>query len=41
VKIYSFSLILLVVCSITRFRNRVRGCNYPGTRTRFQIPCDL
>jgi len=26
-----------VICSITRFRNRVPGCNYPGTRTRFQL----
>jgi len=27
----------LVICSIARFRNRVPGCNYPGTRTRFQL----
>jgi len=27
----------LVICSITRFRNRIPGCNYPGTRTRFQV----
>jgi len=25
----------LVICSITRFRNWVPGCNYPGTR--FQL----
>jgi len=28
---------LLVICSTTRFRNRVPGSNYPGTRTRFQV----
>jgi len=27
----------LMICSITHFRNWVAGCNYPGTRTRFQL----
>ena len=27
----------LVICSIARFRNQISGCNYPGTRTRFQL----
>jgi len=40
------SLSGLVICTITRFWNRVPGCNYPGTRypvsTRAQdINCDL
>ena len=37
IKIYRIDGIV-VICSITRFRNRVPGCN---TRTRFQIPSDL
>jgi len=27
----------VMICSTTCFRNRVPGCNYPGTRTRFQV----
>ena len=36
----TFALIpwyFLVIYSITRFRNRVPGFYYPGTRTRFQV----
>jgi len=32
-----FIVFLLVTCSITHFRNPVSGCNYPGSRTRFQL----
>jgi len=28
---------VLLICNITCFRNRISSCNYPGTRTRFQI----
>jgi len=27
----------LMICSITHFRNRIPGYNYPGTQSQFQL----